>query len=178
MPSHPAIIQFNCWVCKNSKCFPLPQNTTSLSILYLKNLRQPPSMHLLTPCTGLLCYPLSLILCIISWMTRDDLSLASCVGCSQLACSAQFWCLLHSALSLQLLSDILFHCPHGLVLLAEDPLFNVSNKYWKIASCNDSGFFFGSAVRLQHMWFVLVALHGLGTQNQKDYHTFQARIWN
>lgn len=99
-------------------------------------------MHLLTPCTGLLCYPLPLILSIISWMTRDDLSLASCVGCSQLACSAPFWCLLHSALSLQPLSDILFHFPHGLVLLAEDPLFNVSNKYWKIASCNDSGYFF------------------------------------
>lgn len=28
-------------------------------------------------------------------------------------------------------------------------------------------FFFGSAIRLQHTWFVLVALHGVGTQNEK-----------
>lgn len=36
MPSHPATTQFNCWVCTNSKCFPLPQNTTSLSTLSQK----------------------------------------------------------------------------------------------------------------------------------------------
>lgn len=32
--------------------------------------------------------------------------------------------------------------------------------------------FFGSAIRLQHMWFVLVALHGLGTKNVERHPCF------
>lgn len=48
IPSHPATTWFNCWVCKNSKCFPLPKNTTSLSIFLLKLLRYSLSVCLLT----------------------------------------------------------------------------------------------------------------------------------
>lgn len=170
MPSHPATTQFNCWVCKNSKCFPLPQNTISLSILSQKFKILPLSVLANTlHWTPLLPsdsdfehnfvndkrWPLSCFLCRLS-----SAGLFSTV----LVFIAQFF--IFTALIRHL-----YHFPHW-----QRVHCSMYQTYTgKLLPAMILDIFFGSAIRLQHMWFVLVALHGLGTQNAERHLCFSSQ---